>query len=199
MTLLVLWRHGQTEWNAARRIQGQTDTSLSALGVEQAAESAPRLAALRPTVLVSSDLQRAARTAAALAAVSGLTPTFDPRLRERGFGEWEGVTHAEATARWPEPFGRWRRGEEVGDAGVEEIDAVAKRMVEVLQETVDAAGPDAVIVAATHGAAARFAAVALLGWPMEVAPTFTALHNCHRTQLRHDPVRGWMLDAHNLP
>src|SRR4051812_32703087 len=147
MTLLVLWRHGQTEWNAARRIQGQTDTSLSALGVEQAAESAPRLAALRPTVLVSSDLQRAARTAAALAAVSGLTPTFDPRLRERGFGEWEGVTHAEATARWPEPFGRWRRGEEVGDAGVEEIDAVAKRMVEVLQETVDAAGPDAVIVA----------------------------------------------------
>src|SRR4051794_33790713 len=159
MTLLVLWRHGQTEWNASRRIQGQTDTPLSAVGVEQAAESAPRLAALRPTVLVSSDLQRAATTAGALAAITGLTPAYDPRLRERGFGEWEGLTHPEATARWPEAFARWRRGEEVGDAGVEEIDAVAKRTAAAIEETADAAGPDAVIVVAMHGAAARFATV----------------------------------------
>ncbi|WP_426507540.1 histidine phosphatase family protein [Dactylosporangium sp. McL0621] len=199
MTLLVLWRHGQTEWNAARRIQGQTDTPLSAVGVEQAAESAPRLAALRPTVLVSSDLQRASTTAGALAAITGLTPAYDPRLRERGFGEWEGLTHPEATTRWPEAFARWRRGEEVDDAGVEEIDAVAKRMAAAIQETADAAGPGAVIVVATHGAAARFATVALLGWPLLYAPMLGALHNCHRTHLRHDPVRGWMLDAHNLP
>ncbi|MFG2040732.1 histidine phosphatase family protein [Dactylosporangium sp. NPDC048998] len=199
MTLLILWRHGQTEWNAARRIQGQTDTPLSAVGVEQARESAPRVAALGPTALVASDLTRAASTAAALADVSGLPVTYDSRLRERSFGEWEGHTHAEATQRWPESFARWRRGEEVGDAGVEDIDAVAKRMVAALQETVDAAGPDAVIVAATHGAAARFATVALLGWPMDLAPTLGALHNCHATHLRHDPVRGWTLQAHNLP
>lgn len=200
MTLLVLWRHGQTEWNAAKRIQGQTDTPLSRVGIEQARESAPRIAALRPTVLVASDLNRAATTAAALAAVTGLTVTHDPRLRERGFGDWEGHTHAEATQRWPESFARWRRGEEVGDAGVEEIDAVAKRMVAALQDVVDGAGGrDAVVVAATHGAAARYATVALLGWPMELAPTFGALHNCHSTQLRHDPVRGWTLQAHNVP
>jgi len=199
MTLLVLWRHGQTEWNVARRIQGQTDTPLSAVGVEQAAESAPRLAALRPTVLISSDLRRASTTAGALAAVTGLTPAYDQRLRERGFGEWEGLTHPEATARWPDAFARWRRGEEVGDAGVEEVDAVAKRMVDAVEEAADAAGPDAVIVVATHGAAARFAAVALLGWPLSCAPQFVALHNCHRTHLRRDPLRGWMLDAHNVP
>ncbi|WP_432979078.1 histidine phosphatase family protein [Dactylosporangium sp. CA-233914] len=199
MTLLVLWRHGQTEWNAAGRIQGQTDTALSEVGVEQAAESAPRVAALRPSVLIASDLRRAATTAAALAAVSGLAVTHDPRLRERGFGEWEGLDHDEVGARWPEAFARWKHGEEVGDAGVEEIEAVAKRMVEALQETVAAAGPDAVIVAATHGAAARFATVSLLGWPLEQAPRMGALHNCHRTHLRYHPLRGWMLEAHNLP
>ncbi|HTJ34556.1 MAG TPA: histidine phosphatase family protein [Dactylosporangium sp.] len=197
MTLLILWRHGQTEWNAAHRIQGQTDTPLSAVGVSQAKESAPRLAALKPTVLVASNLNRASTTAAALAEVSGLSPAYDPRLRERGFGDWEGHTHAEVTERWPESFARWRRGEEVNDAGVEEIDAVAKRMVAALQEVTDAAGPDAVIVAATHGAAARFATVALLGWPMSFAPSLGALHNCHATHLRHDAVRGWTLEAHN--
>jgi broad specificity phosphatase PhoE len=199
VTLLILWRHGQTEWNAARRIQGQTDTLLSAVGVEQARESAPRLAALHPTVLVASDLRRAAATAGALAEVSGLPVSYDTRLRERGFGEWEGHTHAEAVERWPEAFARWRRGEEVGDADVEEIDAVAKRMVAALQEITDGAGPDAVVVVATHGAAARFATVALLGWPMTFAPTLGALHNCHATHLRRDPVRGWTLAAHNVP
>ncbi|MEV8516763.1 histidine phosphatase family protein [Dactylosporangium sp. NPDC051484] len=199
MTLLILWRHGQTEWNAAGRIQGQTDTPLSAVGVEQARESAPRLAALGPTALVASDLTRAATTAAALAEVSGLPVTHDSRLRERTFGQWEGHTHPEVTQRWPESFARWRRGEEVGDAGVEEIDAVAKRMVAALQEAVDVAAPDAVIVAATHGAAARYATVALLGWPMDLVSTLGALHNCHATHLRHDPVRGWTLQAHNVP
>ncbi|MGI5236530.1 histidine phosphatase family protein [Dactylosporangium sp. CA-139066] len=198
MTLLILWRHGQTEWNAAHRIQGQTDTPLSTVGVSQARESAPRLAALRPTVVVASDLKRAATTAGALVEVSGLPVTYDPRLRERGFGEWEGHTHAEATERWPEAFARWRRGEEVGEAGVEEIDAVAKRMVEALQEVTEKAGPGAVVVAATHGAAARFATVALLGWPMALAPTLGALHNCHATHLRHDELRGWTLEAHNV-
>jgi broad specificity phosphatase PhoE len=198
VTRLVLWRHGQTEWNAARRIQGQTDTPLSALGVSQARESAPRLAALRPSVLVASDLQRAATTAGALAEVSGLAVTYDKRLRERSFGEWEGCTHAEARERWPESFERWRRGEDVGDAGVEEIDSVAKRMVAALQEIAAAAGPEAVVVVASHGAAARFATVAMLGWPMSLAPTLGALHNCHATHLRLDPLRSWVLEAHNV-
>ena len=198
MTRLVLWRHGQTEWNATGRIQGQTDTPLSAVGVGQARESAPRLAALKPSVLVASDLNRAATTAGALAELTGLPIAYDPRLRERSFGEWEGCTHAEADAGWPEAFARWKRGEEVGDAGVEEIDAVAKRMVAALQDAVADAGPDDVVVAATHGAAARFATMGLLGWPATLVPTLGALHNCHATHLLHHPQRGWVLDAHNV-
>ena len=199
MTLLILWRHGQTSWTVDRRIQGQTDVELTDAGLEQARLAAPRLAALKPTVLISSDLQRAARTQAALAAIVGLPVTYDQRLRERTFGEWEGCTHAELTARWPESFARWKRGEPVDDAGVEEVDALSKRTSTVLQEAVDAAPADGVIVAATHGAAARYATCALLGWPASAAPTLGPLHNCHSTHLSFDSVRGWQLLAHNLP
>ena len=68
MTRLIIWRHGNTDWNAASRVQGQTDVPLNDLGREQAREAAPLLAALRPDAIVASDLSRAADTAAALAA-----------------------------------------------------------------------------------------------------------------------------------
>ncbi|GGM28320.1 histidine phosphatase family protein [Dactylosporangium sucinum] len=199
MTLLILWRHGQTAWNAGGRVQGQTDIPLSDLGVEQARAAAPRLAALTPTVLIASDLRRAADTQSALEALVGLPVRHDARLRERGFGDWEGLTHAEIGARWPESFARWKRGEPVVDAGVEEVDALSKRTATALQEAVDGAPDDAVIVAATHGAAARYATCALLGWPAEFAPTLGALHNCHSTHLLFDTVRGWQMLAHNVP
>ncbi|GAA0734084.1 histidine phosphatase family protein [Dactylosporangium roseum] len=199
MTLLVLWRHGQTEWNVGGRIQGQTDVALSETGVEQVRAAAPRLAALGPTVLISSDLRRAADTQAGLAALVDLPVRYDARLRERSYGDWEGLTHPEITARWPESFARWRRGEPVDDAGVEEVDALSKRVAAALQEAVDAAPEGAVIVATTHGGAARHATCALLGWPVEFAPTLGALHNCHSTLLLYDTVHGWRMAAHNVP
>jgi len=61
---VVVWRHGRTEWNLAGRFQGQSDVALDAVGVAQARDSARILAALRPHAIVSSDLARAANTAA---------------------------------------------------------------------------------------------------------------------------------------
>ncbi|MEV0566386.1 histidine phosphatase family protein [Dactylosporangium sp. NPDC050588] len=199
MTRLILWRHGQTSWNAGGRVQGQIDTPLSETGLAQAAAAAPRLAALEPAVLVSSDLRRASTTMDALAALVDVPVTRDPRLRERSFGEWEGLTHAEIGATWPEAFERWRRGESVDDAGVEEVDALSKRMIEALQEIVAAAPDGSTIVVATHGAVARHGTCALLGWPHALAATLGALHNCHSTDLRFDATRGWQLAGHNLP
>ena len=72
MTRLIVWRHGNTDWNAANRVQGQTDVPLNELGRDQARAAAPLLAALRPDAIVASDLSRAAETAAALAALTGL-------------------------------------------------------------------------------------------------------------------------------
>src|SRR5690606_18245837 len=89
---LILWRHGHTEWNAERRVQGHSDVPLSALGHAQAAEAAPLLAAFAPDAIVSSDLRRCTETAAALARHTGLPVRRDPRLRERYYGEWEGLT-----------------------------------------------------------------------------------------------------------
>lgn len=97
---LLLVRHGETAWNAENRWQGQCDIPLNDRGRVQARALGERLARLwergelpRPTQLVSSDLDRAVETAALLA--TGLPLARDIRLRERGFGSWEGKTHAE--------------------------------------------------------------------------------------------------------
>ncbi len=68
---IILWRHGRTEWNLAGRVQGQSDVPLDDVGREQAQESAARLATLGPTRILSSDLKRAADTAAVLGALCG--------------------------------------------------------------------------------------------------------------------------------
>jgi broad specificity phosphatase PhoE len=98
---LVLWRHGQTAWNAEGRFQGHRDVPLDAAGWEQAERAAPYLAAMRPVAIVSSDLARAAQTAAALARITGLSVQFDEDLRERFGGGWEGLTGAEIRASSP--------------------------------------------------------------------------------------------------
>jgi 2,3-bisphosphoglycerate-dependent phosphoglycerate mutase/probable phosphoglycerate mutase len=69
---LVLWRHGETDYNVGRRMQGQLDSKLSPLGIEQARRAAPVLAGFAPQALLTSDLARASDTAAVLAHRTGL-------------------------------------------------------------------------------------------------------------------------------
>jgi probable phosphoglycerate mutase len=197
VTRLFIWRHGQTEWNVADRIQGQTDVGIDAVGRAQAAVAAAHLATERPDVIIASDLLRAADTAAALAAVTGLTVHPDPRLRERFFGDWQGMTVPEVAAAYPAEHARWRRGEPIGACGVEDLDDLAKRVAAAAVDAIGLAdGGTAVIV--THGGAAKYALGELLGWPREVTARIMGLANCHWTELRHDTTRGWLLRAHNV-
>jgi broad specificity phosphatase PhoE len=196
VTRLLLWRHGQTAWNAANRVQGQFDVDLSEVGRAQAEAAAPRLAELRPDLIVASDLRRAADTAAALAAITGLDVAYDPRLRERYFGEWQGLTNMEIAARWPEEHERWRAGLPMHEFGIEDLDEVGKRMADALQDA-SAAAPGSTIVVASHGAAIRRAVIAMLGWPETVLPTLGIISNCHWVELRLDPRRGWHLRSYN--
>jgi probable phosphoglycerate mutase len=195
VTRLILWRHGQTAWNAESRVQGQLDVELSELGRQQAIQSAPLLAARQPDLLVASDLRRAADTAAALAELTGLQVSYDTRLRERCFGEWQGHTLAEVKVRWPDAYARWRAGEVVGECGIEDVEDLAKRTGTALEEIASAGGT---IVVATHGGSARHGAGALLGWPEPVARTLGGLANCHWTELGFSSQRGWQLLAHNV-
>ncbi len=99
---LVCVRHGRTAWNAHKRFQGWTDIPLDAEGRAQAQALAAHLAGERFDLAVSSDLSRAASTAAAIGDACDVRIEPDPRLREMRFGRWEGLTWEEIVARTPE-------------------------------------------------------------------------------------------------
>ena len=115
MTSLTLIRHGETDWNAARRIQGSTDIPLNDTGRGQARDAAVALREsldlAAPVVVVASDLSRARETAEIIAAELGLhVSRLYPDLRERAYGEAEGVDSTEFSARW----GDWHTAEVPG-------------------------------------------------------------------------------------
>ena len=197
MTRLIIWRHGNTDWNAGHRVQGQTDVPLNDLGRQQAVDAAELLVSFRPDAIVSSDLRRAADTAAALGALTGRTVEHDERLRERHFGAWQGLTMAQVAETRPDEYARWQAGENVGGE-VETLDDLGKRVAEALQAAADLAPPGGTVVVATHGAAARQGIGHLLGWPQEQLRTLRALQNCHWVELTHDRARGWQVASYNV-
>jgi broad specificity phosphatase PhoE len=194
---LIVWRHGNTDWNATHRVQGQTDVTLNAVGRQQAVDAAELLIKMRPDAIVSSDLQRAADTAAALAALSGLTVSYDKRLRERYFAAWQGLTMVEVAQQFPAEHARWTAGEEVG-GDVESLDDLGERVAAALLAAAALAPPGGTVVVATHGAAARQGIGHLLGWPPAQLRSLRALQNCHWVELTHDSKRGWQMAAYNV-
>lgn len=197
MSRLIVWRHGNTDWNASHRVQGQTDVPLNAVGRQQAVDAAELLIKMRPDVIVSSDLHRAADTAAALAALTGLSVGYDKRLRERFFGAWQGLTMTEVADLHPGEFARWTAGEEVG-GDIETLYDLGARVSAALEAAAALAPPGGTVVVATHGAAARQGIGHLLGWPLEQLRTLRALQNCHWVELTHDKQRGWQVAAYNV-
>lgn len=100
MTRILLVRHGQSEWNALGRWQGQADPPLSPLGRRQALAASERVGTV--DLIVSSDLERAAQTAAIMSEALGVGPVLvDPAFRERDAGEWSGLTRIEIDEQWP--------------------------------------------------------------------------------------------------
>jgi 2,3-bisphosphoglycerate-dependent phosphoglycerate mutase len=108
-TRLFLVRHGQSTWNDSRRIQGQLDPPLSALGEMQARRLAERLSGRLFDGFYSSDLARARDTALTVGAEIGMVPVVLPDLREIALGEWEGLTREEMISGYPEEWSRWER------------------------------------------------------------------------------------------
>jgi probable phosphoglycerate mutase len=194
---LIVVRHGRTGYNVAERIQGQFDAQLDEVGRAQARAVAGRLAELGPAAIVSSDLSRAADTAAELATLTGLPVQLDPRLRERSFGQWQGMLHTEVARRFPEQYVRWQTGQPVEGLDVEAVDDVAKRSAAAFEDAA-ALVPEGTVTVFGHGAGARYGAGMLLGWPAPVLGTLGTLGNCRWIDLRWDRVRGWRLHGYNV-
>jgi glucosyl-3-phosphoglycerate phosphatase len=125
---VVLWRHGRTAWNLEMRFQGSTDVPLDDVGRAQADRAARDLATLRPDRIVSSDLDRARSTAAALADLVDLPVETDPALQETYAGRWQGLVRHEIIALDPELYARWSDGADVRPGGGESRSEVAARV-----------------------------------------------------------------------
>jgi glucosyl-3-phosphoglycerate phosphatase len=154
---VLLLRHGRTEWNASGRFQGQQDSALDVIGRAQAKGAAVAVAPMQPDALLTSDLSRAADTAALVGDEAGLTPVFDERLREIHLGRWEGLTRAEARSRFPEEYASWQAGVDARRGDGETYAEVGARAVSCVLEWLDRLGAGSLLVAA-EGAQRRPAA-----------------------------------------
>jgi glucosyl-3-phosphoglycerate phosphatase len=186
---LILLRHGQTAWNAARRVQGQLEAELDDTGHAQAASAAVAVAALRPAALWSSDSVRARQTAAYVAKETSLDPTYDPRLREYFLAERQGITHEEYAVLAPEEFAAFRLGDFDVVPGGETAAIVSARVVAALEELLASIRPGELAVAVSHGAAIRDAVPVLLGWPVTRRAALHGLDNCGWVEL-DQPAAG---------
>ncbi len=200
MRQLVLLRHGQTEYNATRRMQGQLDTDLSELGRRQALVVADVIARFDPIAVVSSDLRRAYDTATALGDRIGLPVEIDTRLRETHLGEWQGLTHSEVDAVAPGARNSWRADATWAPPGGENRVDVARRSIAVVGELLDKYEnwSDRPIVLVAHGGLIAALTAALLDLPVDRWPVLGGLGNTGWVQLSgYGEVPSWRLDVWN--
>ena len=161
MATILLARHGETDWNAARRWQGHTDRPLTDRGRAQAEALAERLDGTELECVYASDLTRARETAAAVAKRKGIDLRTLPELREVDVGSWAGLTKSEAQARFPEAFERWKDGH-VGWQDGETYEAMAERVTAALRR-IAADHQDAPVLVVSHGGPIRAIHATALG------------------------------------
>jgi len=155
MTTLYLIRHGETVWNAERRIQGHQNSALNVLGHAQAHAAATALAMQSLAAVYTSDLGRAEETARIIAAPHHLSSIADPRLREVYFGAWEGYTIDEISGRWPDLYAAWRNNAlETRPPDGETLEQIQLR-VEAFVNDIVPQYPDHQIAIVGHGGSLR--------------------------------------------
>ena len=145
----VLLRHGETALSGGRRFSGRGDIPLTGAGERQAAAAAERLAGRTIGAIVTSPLRRARQTADAVAKATGVAVEVEDGLMELDFGEWEGLTFAEARERWPGELTAWLEDPSVAPPGGESFDQAAARVGPALDRVV-AAHPGQVVVVVSH-------------------------------------------------
>jgi probable phosphoglycerate mutase len=206
LTNIILIRHGETAWNAERRLQGHIDIALNPEGQRQAAALAAALAGEHIDAIVASDLQRALQTAQAVAGSRGLPVHTDPALRERCYGGFEGLLYAEIEQRFPAEFARWQARDvdalmPSGARSAETFRQFYTRSVEAILGWA-AAYPGQSIVLVAHGGVLECAYRAATGLPLETPRTFAVLNaSINRFTVDNGELRlvSWGGVAHLAP
>lgn len=160
---LLLVRHGQSEWNADKRLQGQADIALSAKGIRQAQELAATIARLAPAHVITSDLKRARHTAELLGYADAV-PT--PGLREIDVGAWSGQHIPDIIAQDGERYHGWRAGTHTPPDGENWAQFVARCRDAIEAERGRHAGEN--LLAVCHGGVIR----ALLSHYVQLSPSY---------------------------
>jgi probable phosphoglycerate mutase len=198
-TRICLIRHGETDWNAEGRVQGQTDVPLSDIGHSQARAVASALATERFAVLYASDLMRVTQTAAPAAERLALPVRLDQRLRERHYGMFETLTYREAKERFPEDYARFKLREPDYDFGTgESLRGFYRRAVDCVAELAARHAGESLLVF-THGGVLemvyRYATGASLSSPRDFEIPNAAL-NWVEVDAQGWSVRTWAERSH---
>ncbi|GAA5109570.1 histidine phosphatase family protein [Haloechinothrix salitolerans] len=191
---IILWRHGETSYNASGRMQGHIDTELTEIGWNQARFAVPALARFAPDLVVASDLRRATDTATVFTEGMGVPLRVDKRLRETCLGQWQGLTGAEVDERWPGYRRRWRADATWAPPGGESRVEVADRAFEMVED-LEREDLDTVLLAA-HGGLIVALTARLLDLPVEHWTLLGGIGNCHWVELGRAEGR-WRLHAYN--
>lgn len=199
MTLrrLVMWRHGETDYNATGRMQGHLDSVLTEVGRNQARFAVPALARFSPEVVVTSDLRRAMDTATTFTETTGVPLRVDKRLRETNLGLWQGKTSAEVDEQWPGSRQQWQTDPTWTPPGGESRLEVAARAAEVVADLDESLGDTAVLCA--HGGLITALSGHLLELPITAWAKLGGIGNCHWTVLDRRTSSGlaWRLNVYN--
>ena len=216
---IVLLRHGQTDFNLARRFQGRIDQPLNEAGRSQAAGAAGVLVSrlCEPSAevgmiaaedgrsyddggvrIVSSPLGRAVDTARIIA--------LDERLTERFYGSFEGKTYEEIAAEQAEAYAQYRAQGECDLAEVERSEVVGARVRDAVLEAARACRGDQSLIVVSHGSAIARGIVSLLGLDPAVFNGLRGVDNCHWSELvpvgmstsKSAAISGWRLASHNI-
>lgn len=195
-TRLVFLRHGQTNWNHSRRLQGQADVELNVRGVEQAHAAASVLGVRQFTAVYSSDLERAAVTAQTVAEDLGLSVSVDARLQEIHVGSWSGKTSEQLEAELPE-YAQWHsegrdfRRSESGETVREMVERAMPAIEEILERH---KGQEVLVVG--HGFLFSKLLQELLGLSQD-SRVIGSIGNAHWSELAFAEHGTWLV-SHNL-
>jgi broad specificity phosphatase PhoE len=189
---LIMIRHGETDWNVTLRYQGHGGVPLNENGREQARRAGARLARYNIAALYTSDITRAAETAAIVGEIIGHAPQPMHELREINVGQWEGLTPEELYRRYPDHMQAFERDPaRTVRLGGESYAQLQERALVALNTIHAAHAHDEIVVATSHGGTIRALLCHIIGLDLANFGRIW-LDNGSLTELRHGS-HGWRL------